>query len=107
MTYSKEFEFEAFEDNFDLATGEPSEWPALTVSVDYNMTKAEPDVNWPAQADVHRVTYYMEGDAYTDDTAFAHAVYQRIGDEIDATVEAVLKVIRDQVDDWTNELDAE
>lgn len=104
----QEFEFEAFEDNFDLAVDEPSEWPALSVLLRYRFHAAEPDVGiFGKQVEITDVTYYLDGEAYSSEDAFVAAVYDRIGDEIDATVEAVTKVIRDQISDWESELEDE
>lgn len=105
---TQEFEFEAFEDNFDLAVDEPSEWPSLSVELTYRTHPAEPDVGiFGTQFEVTRVTYFLDGEAFSDEDAFVDAILDRIGEEIDATREAVVKVIRDQIRDWEDELEDE
>ena len=106
--FNQMFEFEAFEDNFDLAVDEPSDWPALSVEVLYKVHPPEPDVGiFSNQPEITKITYFLDGETFTDEDTFCAAVYDRIGDEIDATVEAVAKVVRDQINDWESELEGE
>jgi hypothetical protein len=103
-----EFEFDAFEDNFSLAVDEASDWPSLSVELTLKWHPAEPDVGiFSSQPECVKVLYFLDGETFSDEDAFAAAVYDRIGDEIEETVEAVAKVIRDQVNDWEHEAEEE
>lgn len=103
-----EFEFDAFEDNFSLAVDEASDWPALSVELTLKWHPAEPDVGiFSSQPEITSITYFLDGETFTDEATFVSAVYDRIGDEIEETVEAVAKVIRDQISDWEQEAEEE
>ena len=102
--FNQMFEFEAFEDNFSLAVDEASDWPALSVELTLKWHPAEPDVGiFSSQPEITSITYFLDGDTFTDEATFVSAVYERIGDEIEDTIEAVAKVIRDQINDWEQE----
>ena len=99
-----EFEFDAFEDNFSLAVDEVSNWPSLSVELTLKWHPAEPDVGiFSSQPEITSITYFLDGETFTDEATFVSAVYARIGDEIEDTIEAVAKVIRDQINDWESE----
>lgn len=110
---TQEFEFDAFEDNFDLATGDDTVWPSMSVELTVKWHPAEPDVGiFDKQAEVIRTTYCVvdssgEGSIYSDEGAFVDAVYAIISDWIEDTRETVAKVIRDQVNDWESEMEEE
>ena len=101
-----EFEFDAFEDNFSLAVDEASDWPSLSVELTVRWHAAEPDVGiFDKQPEIVKALYFLDGETFSDEDAFVAAVYDRIGDEIEETVEAVAKVIRDQIKDWEDEVE--
>lgn len=106
--FTREFEFEAFQDNFDLAVDEPSDWPSLSVEMTYRMHPAEPDVGiFGEQAEVTKILYFVDGETFDSEDAFVREIYDRVGEEIDAGPEAIAKVVRDQVKDWESELEGE
>lgn len=105
---AQDFEFEDFADNFNMEDEISSEWPSLSVELTMRWHPAEPDVGiFEAQPELAKVLYFLDGDTYADEDSFVSAVYARIGDEIEETVEAVAKAIRDQVDEWASTMEDE
>lgn len=88
-------------------TDERSEWPTVTVAVDYRIHPAEPDVGVGAEAEITGSVYCLDNEEYTDENAFVSALYLRIGDEIEDTVEVVQAALTRQMNVWADELEDE
>lgn len=101
-----EFEFEAFQDHFTPVGEEFGDWPGMSAELRVKWHAAEPDVGiFEKQPEVVSMTFWLDSDTFTDEDAFAAAVYAAIGEEIEETAEAVTKAIRDQVNEWESELE--
>lgn len=108
MSNTTEFEFEAFQDNFNLSVDEPSDWPALAVEFVYTTHPAEPDVGiFGEQIEITETGYYVNDELFHSEAAFVTEIYELIGDEIEDSYEAVAKVVRDQIAEWEQEVGEE
>lgn len=106
MSDLREFEFEAFEDNFS-PTSDEFDFPGLTVDIRYKFHAPEPDVGiFESQLEIVSYKFYIDGKLVAkDEDGFVEAVYEIIGDHIEDTIEAVQGVIHDQLTDWEGELE--
>lgn len=100
----QEFEFEGLQDYFSLAVDDPSDWPAVSAELQYRVHAPEPDVGiFDAQCEVTKVTYYLDGETFTDEMPFIRQLYDAISEEIEEGQDAVVEVIRN----WINDCEAE
>lgn len=109
MLNNREFEFDDFQDNFTSSDGEfLTGWPSLRVDMTYKLHPPEPDVGiFGYSCEVTRIFYYLDDECFSDLDTFADAVYDRISNEIDETVESVVTAIKDQISGWEAELEEE
>lgn len=107
-----DFEFEEFHENFTLTVDEPGDdWPQLWLTMELVWHAAEPDVGiFSQQSEIRDLAYLMDRGNYTEhfasEDAFAFAIYDLIGDEIEETAEDIIKIVRKQINKWESKTEA-
>lgn len=80
------------ETSFDA---DPATWPTASMELDVRWHPAEPDVGiMSEEAELVGASYSWQGEWFTDDSAFAAAVYSTIGEDIEMGEDGLLALIR-------------
>ena len=76
-----------------------SEWPAARIDLTVRWNPAERDVgimsDWP---EITRVVCVLDGEAFKDQAEFVAALYQRIGDDIEESQDALAELIENRIE---------
>lgn len=74
-------------------------WPSMTIELTLKWNSAEPDVGIMSDyADITKVDYSLDGEWFTDKPAFIQELYNRIGDDIEESQDALAELISNRIE---------